>query len=114
MGLSEDTQKTIRAVGRIIAATSAFRKSLVYRLEKVRTKADLLNVLSEASKGFYAVRDNIKEEDRKYLNPLSIDNLAAILNDENLDRKKFQVIKDTLMINSFVSLTKNTKSEEEK
>lgn len=114
VALSAEAQKTIKAAGRMIAATSQYRKSLVYRLEKVRTKGELLNVLSEVSKGYYAVCEKMSADEKKYINPLALNELATIINDENLDKKQFLVIKDTLTINSFVSLSKNTKSEEDK
>ena len=113
VGLSQETQKTIKAVGRIIAATSEYRKSLIYMLEKVRTKTDLLNVLAAAIKGYYAVSDKLSNDEKKYLNPMSVNELADVLNDENLDKRQLEVIKDTLMINSFVSLIRNTKSDKE-
>lgn len=111
VGLNQETQKTIKAVARIIAATSEYRKSLIYRLEKVRTKSDLLSVLSEVIKGYYSINDKIAKEEKQYLNPLAVNDLATLLNDESIDKKQFEVIKDTLTINSFVSLSKNTKNE---
>lgn len=110
LGMSEEELEMTKAVGETIAslatANESPRKSLLFRLEKIRTKKDLVNLLSETAKGIYMRKGTL------YVRADKVQQLTDFLMTKELTSQQLDDIKNTLTIYGFTGAAYKNKSKD--
>lgn len=105
MKLSDDDYKTTQQVAAIIARVAEQHSNLLFRLDRVRSISDLLDLLREVGRRFIF----LEEKDRRYLSPGALDRVVEILSKREIDGSEFDDFKNTLAILSYAYVGRNMK-----
>ncbi|TZE81611.1 hypothetical protein [Calorimonas adulescens] len=103
--LSDDDYKTTQQVAAIIARVAEQHSNLLFRLDRVRSISDLLDLLREVGRRFIF----LEEKDRRYLSPGALDRVVEILSKREIDGSEFDDFKNTLAILSYAYVGRNMK-----
>ena len=103
MGLGEAEMNNLKSVARIVATVAdKGHVGILYRIDKARNTADILNGLRELSKRILG----LNEKERETIYPPALINLIELLEQNRNNRELIEDVKNILVIFSCVELSK--------
>ena len=114
MGLNEKQLETIKSAGRTIAAASKSHRSLLYKLDKVKDKTDLLDALRQISRKIAGLKPEEKKKYKGFIYSPALEDTVSLIEQHERDEKFIEDLKNILIIFSCVEFSRIEYLEEKK